>query len=222
MGDYPEQPLRRAPRASASGAVSMPLLGLMWLGVVLSGTALMLKYSGSPAKQKSPPARWPEGAQVARMPGQPTLVLFLHPQCPCSIATVGELERIMARCPAGVTLHAVFVRPEGMSQSWVESDLWRKAAAIPGVKVSQDEGGKVARLFQVGTSGEALVYDANGVLAFHGGITVARGHSGDNAGNDAVLALLRQEAAGEFTTPVFGCALRNDDDCQKPGSACKR
>jgi hypothetical protein len=200
----------------------MPLLGVVWLGAVLFGTALMLEYSGTPAKTDPPPAHWPDAARVARVSGQPTLVLFLHPQCPCSLATVGELERMMAHCPAGVSVHAVFLRPEGMSESWVESDLWRKAAAIPGVTVSQDEGGKEARLFHAGTSGEALVYDGKGVLAFHGGITVARGHSGDNAGSDAVLALLRQETAGQLTTSVFGCALRNEGECLNSASACKR
>jgi hypothetical protein len=200
----------------------MPLLGALWIVAVLTGTGLMLKYSEAPATTVSPPSQWPDGTGIHRQPEQPVLVMFVHPHCPCSSASIGELERIVARCPAAAEVHVVFLHPEGMPLSWVQSDLWRKASAIPGVKVTQDDAGEESIRFHCATSGETLLYDANGVLAFHGGITASRGHAGDNPGSDAVLALLRQERAGQLTTPVFGCALRSEGECTGSSSACKR
>ncbi len=40
------------------------------------------------------------------------------------------------------------------------------------------------------TSGQVLLYDPSGRLAFSGGITAARGHVGDNAGSDAIVGLV--------------------------------
>ncbi len=52
-----------------------------------------------------------------------------------------------------------------------------------------------------------MIYDAAGQLAFEGGITSFRGHSGDNDGRDAIVALLRGQRPQRRATPVFGCAL---------------
>jgi hypothetical protein len=78
---------------------------------------------------------------------------------------------------------------------------------IPGVTVHLDDAGREARLFASMTSGETLLFDAEGRLKFHGGITASRGHSGDNAGRDALEALLRGQASQQVITPVFGCSL---------------
>ena len=50
-----------------------------------------------------------------------------------------------------------------------------------------------------------VLYDAAGHLLFHGGITPSRGHSGDNAGSQAIAALLTHHLADRQHTPVFGC-----------------
>ena len=55
----------------------------------------------------------------------------------------------------------------------------------------------------------ADVCDADGRLVFSGGITVARGHSGDNAGRSALAALLTDGTAATTKTAVFGCFLRD-------------
>jgi len=73
--------------------------------------------------------------------------------------------------------------------------------------VSVDVDGVEARRFGVATSGSTLLYDAAGNLLFLGGITGARGHSGDNAGMSAVLAGIRTGCADPDQTPVFGCSL---------------
>ena len=59
------------------------------------------------------------------------------------------------------------------------------------------------------TSGHALLYDARSRLEFSGGITVARGHAGDNVGRSAIEALIAGDVTVLRQAPVFGCALHN-------------
>jgi len=67
-----------------------------------------------------------------------------HPHCPCTRATLGELAVLMARVQKRVNAVVVFVVPNGVPEKWEETDLWRNAAQIPGVRVLKDVGGKEA------------------------------------------------------------------------------
>ena len=113
----------------------------------------------------------------------------------------------MADCQGLVRAQVLFFQPEGMPDDWVKTDLWHAAAAIPGVSVGADPHGEEVRLFLSASSGQAVLYDASGSLLFQGGITLARGHAGDNPGRSAIEALLKQSNIHVPGTPVFGCAL---------------
>jgi hypothetical protein len=78
------------------------------------------------------------------------------------------------------------------------------------VTVLDDVDGTEARRFGALTSGQVVVYDADGRLRFSGGITPARGHAGDNAGRSAIIALLEGASSASVETPVFGCSLLDD------------
>ncbi len=71
--------------------------------------------------------------------------------------------------------------------------------------------GQEAKLFGAKTSGDVLLFGANGKLIFAGGITASRGHEGDNPGADAMLKALGESRRNKVTTttatPVFGCSL---------------
>ena len=120
----------------------------------------------------------------------------------------------MARAHEKVSANVVFYAPPDEPSTWVKTDLWKTAEKIPGVTVTEDRGNSIARSFGVFTSGQTLVYDANGRLIFNGGITASRGHSGDNYGRDAIIALLQEHLAETttlpVTSPVFGCSLRSE------------
>jgi hypothetical protein len=133
--------------------------------------------------------------------------MFIHPHCPCSKASVGELALLMAHCQGRVNAHVLFLQPTEATSDWVLTDTWREAARIPGVTVHRDEGGREARLFQAETSGDTALYDAMGGLMFHGGMTISRGHSGDNPGRDALQSMLLGGPAERTNTPAFGCRL---------------
>lgn len=181
----------------------------------------MAQYSQTAGPAGSPLPQWPETSLAHRAPGQSSLVMFLHPRCPCSRATLGELELLMAHCQGLFSAQVWFIQPEGMTEDWVKSDLWRTAAAIPGVQVNVDYKGEEASLFQAVTSGQTLLYDVSGGLMFQGGITLARGHSGDNPGRDFIESLLNKKIAHAASAPVFGCAL-GWKKTQKECTACQQ
>ena len=182
-------------------------LGTVWLALILSGTFVLMVYANTPGKLSAPPKNWPSSSPLLPSRERSTVLMFVHPQCPCSSASVGELAVLMAHCQGRVDAHVFFLRPSGATTQWVQTSLWQDAKRIPGVTVHYDDNGQEARRFGASTSGDTLLYDPAGHLLFHGGITSARGHSGDNAGRDAVEALLFDKPTSQTSAPVFGCSI---------------
>ncbi len=180
-----------------------------WLLAVGSGGRLILSYENAAGASARPPQQWPSDSRVRRDPKMPTLLMMVHPHCPCSRASIGELALLMANVQGRVNAQVVFVRPNGFADDWAKTDVWDSAAIIPGVSVSVDDEGIEASRFRSQTSGQVMLYGADGRLLFDGGITVARGHSGDNAGRHAIVALLSGDDSTIKQTPVFGCPLFN-------------
>ena len=100
---------------------------------------------------------------------------------------------------------------------WCKKDLWHSAAAIPGVQVLCDEEGREAQGLGAATSGQVVLYSPGGELLFSGGITVSRGHAGDNAGRDAVISCLTGLRADRTHCPVFGCPLQTPIELKTEG-----
>jgi hypothetical protein len=181
------------------------LLG--WCLLVGGGIGWLWNYAATPGAALEPPAHWPAESAVTRVAGKATLLMLAHPQCSCTAASIGELELLMARVHDLTSAHVLFVRPESAPGGWDESSLFRRAERIPGVTTSWDSDGIEARRFGALTSGQTVVYDATGELIFHGGITVARGHMGDNAGRTSIVALLTRGEAARHESSVYGCSL---------------
>ncbi len=209
--DFPGLGANGAPKRRMGLTLLLALAGVLWVTAVFGGSFLMLDHSQKPGPADECPSWWPAMSRLPHSGGQPTLVVFLHPKCPCSRATVGELERLLARSQGLVKATVCFLRPTGKPESWARSDLWSSAEAIPGVTVYCDDGGGEARLFRAKTSGQTVLYGADGTLLFEGGITPSRGHAGDNAGSSAIRALLAHQQTGPVKTKVFGCVLMEAD-----------
>lgn len=185
----------------------------LWIPAVGFGLNVLWKYSTTPGRAAEPPLEWPRRAPVALKADRATLLMFVHPQCGCSDATVGELSILMTHAGAKVDADVFFFYPHQESAAWAHTELWNAAAAIPGVHVFEDRDAEIAQSFGSFTSGQTLVYGPRGKLRFKGGITASRGHSGDNAGRSAIAALLDGKAAPASTpvvTPVFGCSLTGE------------
>jgi hypothetical protein len=192
-------------RRLPAGKRTILLACAVWMLTVGFGAATMFRYAGTPGRIAAPPREWPRDAAIRPSQGKYSLLLFVHPECPCSRASMEELARLMVS-PRQLDAVVVFFAPES-APDWKNSDLYASARRIPGVRVVTDPDGSIGRQFGVRTSGQTLLFDTRGALAFNGGITIARGHAGDNEGVDAIAALLRGGAPLHRTTPVFGCSL---------------
>jgi hypothetical protein len=187
---------------------------LLWLVAATTGFAWILHYQSSGGTSDAAPEHWPSGTQIALDSKHDTLVMFAHPQCPCTRASMEELNRLLARSEGRVAAQVLFFKPDKYSSDWVHSDLWRSAAAIPGVVVREDTNGSQASQFGAETSGYVLLYDTHGRLLFKGGITGSRGHAGENTGESAIIALLKGQEMSLKQTPVYGCSLLGK--CETP------
>jgi hypothetical protein len=178
-----------------------------WIAVTGSGMAYLARYQTTAGAAAVSPVDWPSGSSIARNADRDALVIFAHPKCPCTTATLDELAILMTRCGDRLSAVVMFVRPPGMPVGWEKAELWKIAAAIPGVKVLSDVDGVEANRFGAKTSGQAVLYDRAGRLIFRGGITPGRAHEGDNAGVDAIAGMVWGTKVSIEQTPVFGCSL---------------
>ena len=202
--------LFRSTKSLASGGAyrSLPLalIGVLWLLCVLAGIGLLWKHARAAGELDSPPANWPTLSSLPREPGRPTLLFFAHPKCPCTLASLRELDRLLAHTSQPINTLVVFNRPKGVPDDWTDTAVCSLAEGIAGVQTYVDDGGTEASRFAAKTSGQVCLYGADDRLLFHGGITGARGHEGDNVGRSAVTSHLGGLPA-DTCSPVYGCSL---------------
>jgi hypothetical protein len=213
---------------------------VVWLVAVVSGTVVLLQYQMTPGRPatvsaaeaavsvpvtQSPPA----GPNPSANPSQPlsqskpvpsippllasdkpTLLMFAHPKCSCSMASIEELDDLMVRCGDRVHARVILFQPIDQPADWSNTRLYYRAQSIRGVQIEHDLNGALAQRFGAHTSGQVFLYDPQGQLLYSGGITGSRGHVGDNAGLDAVMDLLLHPDRPHATPikfAVFGCSL---------------
>jgi hypothetical protein len=150
---------------------------------------------------------FPAGSAIPLSPRQPTLILFVHPLCPCTRASFHELSALLAEVPHKISLVVVFTIPKGLPGTWKQGDLWQSARELSDTQVMEDQDGIESRRFSVNGSGHCLLYAPSGRLLFSGGITASRGHEGENPGRLALVSLITTGHAAVDKTPVFGCSL---------------
>jgi hypothetical protein len=204
----------------SSGKPSRPVLrvwfaasALVWLACVGTGLWALWAYDNRPGVSADAPGRWPAATALTRPADRPTLLLLAHPQCTCTRASLEELAEILARASSHrPKTYVLFLKPLSVEAGWEQTDLWRRATALPDVTVLRDDDGVEARHFGVETSGQTMLYDDRGTLIYSGGITGSRGHAGENAGELALIALLTRGRAERRSANVFGCSLFSKAD----------
>jgi hypothetical protein len=194
-------------RRARSRARLIAIAGLLWLGVLWTGFYLLAREEFTPVTGSVSSAKFPADSGLALSPHLPTLILFVHPHCPCTRASLREFDELLANVPQRVAAAIVFTLPKGVPPHWEQGDLWQSAAQMPGVRVIVDPDGREASRFGVKGSGNVLLYTPSGDLVFNGGITPSRGHAGDNPGRSAIISLIITGRATVNHTPVYGCPL---------------
>lgn len=182
-----------------------------WVLAIAFGLTTLNRFQMTPGKAAAA-NNWPNHLPLTLAQDRLTLIMFVHPACSCSDASMEELSRVTTVCKDRVAAYVVFVKPIGQTNQWAQSSLWKSAGSIPGVHLILDDGGIIAARFDAQTSGQVDLFDPLGRLLFTGGITGSRGHAGDNAGASAVVALVDQPPQNSNPTPpvqsnVYGCSI---------------
>ena len=183
----------------------------VWAAMVSYGVASLLIYDSKPGQAASAPSSFPDDFEEKEGRDRPLMVVFLHPHCPCSRATLDQLEAILVSNKQEFECRVLFVVPSEAEADpgWENGPLLERVASISGISIERDFGGTAAKRFAAATSGQVLFYGSDRSLAFSGGITAARGHLGENVGARAILNLLENKRSPSTTAPVYGCPLFN-------------
>jgi len=211
----PRHPHEPEPRRRPRGRTVPALVAAgAWLAACAAGLLALSEYAATPGPPAATKVAWPEFAPLELAQDRPTLLVFLHPRCPCSTATLAELSRALAAAGTAPAVRFVYTVPENAGEAWAHGDLWRLADRYDHASRVLDPGGALARAFGAAVSGACALYSPAGRLLYAGGITGARAHEGDNAGKSALLRALergREPLHVPERHPVFGCPLVGSD-----------
>ncbi len=72
---------------------------LLWSSLVAGGVIEIARYETTPGETSEAPATWPSASEIRRAPYGVTVVMFVHPDCPCTEASRTELAEIKRTAP---------------------------------------------------------------------------------------------------------------------------
>ena len=207
-------PARSSPRDIVAAPAPAPrwlrAIVCIWLIAACTGMLALVRYAGAPGEAPRFVASWPESAPIPRDTSANTLLVFLHPRCPCSAATIAQLDRILTASPNPPRTIALLGLPATTEDpAWEHTALTDAVNRIPSVEILHDPNGAIASHFGATTSGYCMLFNQSGATTFAGGITPARAHEGDNPGAHALASAIADIALPITDTafPTFGCPL---------------
>lgn len=179
-----------------------------WAAALAVCFGALQRYAGAPGGAHSPSAAATEFIAQHRQPGRGLVVMAIHPRCPCTDASLIELGNMLRRSEGACDAVLLEYAPQDTPADWPVGAKYREVAGLR-VPIVRDPGGTLAVALGAETSGHLVFADAQGVIRFHGGLTVSRGHQGRSAAQDAILAVLKNKESALTTAPVYGCGFRN-------------
>jgi len=200
------------PSASPHRPFNAGLFVFVWMLGLAAGFGGLMAYQTRAGVAAVSPTEWPSGTDLPFDARRFNLVLFAHPKCPCTRATLDELEVVLNRRREKIRATLCVFDPAGVPPDWAETSLVRMARGMPGVNVVVDRNGSMAAKFGAMTSGQVVMFDREGRRVFSGGITGSRGEAGENLGRNFLLALAGGEICGAAPTAVYGCALHEESE----------
>ena len=189
---------------------TLVLLTIAWITLTGIGAFALLRHEFDGVSVVDAPAQWPEALGAFNPSGRDlTVVMAIHPDCPCTRASIEQLDRLLTRYPDAVqAIGLISDRVDGEAETLRQTDYWRRLDRMAGARPVRDVAGHWAKLLGAPVSGTVAVYDAGGALRFQGGLTASRGHDGPSR----ALSMLSAWAEGasfpeSVSLPAFGCAL---------------
>lgn len=202
----------------ASLSPALRWVGVLW-GVTLAlGLAWLAWYGTRPAPAQAMPATWPADLLGPRLGPGAELVVFVHPRCPCtraSLAELADLRHNLERDGVALQLTAVVYRPASAPADWAPSEHTQPDAVADAIapltpqRVVVDRAGALTAAGGVSGSGTVWAYAADGSAVFVGGLTPSRGHRGITTAHAALHAALQtgRAPAVPLEYPVYGCPI---------------
>ena len=195
------------------------LMGALWAMSLVTALGAVHWYGATPGTAGVTPSRWPDGSMVGLSEREATVVVFVHPECVCTPATIENLRGVLQDHHAAV--YVVASGPAVEESDDVRPTRW---AARLGATLVRDGDGVEARAMGARVSGHVVVAARDGRILFSGGVTPGRGHVGACDGlRRCALALERAEGGSESEmarASVFGCDLFDPAPCRPDASAC--
>jgi len=179
----------------------------LWIALLGFGLCARFRYETTEGAAARAPALFPSGSTLPDVDARARVLMFVHPECPCTLASLREFERLLTKT---TTARATLVVAETLDRPWSETDAAAIAKRIPRLAIFHDVDGVEARRFGARTSGQVVMYDAHGALRFSGGITGSRGHVGDNVGVQTLARALAEEDPRAHRAAVFGCPIEDE------------
>ncbi|WP_158261050.1 MULTISPECIES: hypothetical protein [Pirellulaceae] len=182
-----------------------------WLAAVVFVFVSLGVYAGTQGPRSLPPSQWPTSSNLERTIDSHTLLVFLHPGCPCSRATLDNLLPISTTPSLSIVLVCMgdeFHPGENANDFASCRQQLNEWKTRNNVSLHFDTKDEEAHRFQAKTSGHCMLFNAQGKLKFSGGVTSSRGHQGASAGLASLEAALNGSPEYE-TYPVFGCPLHS-------------
>lgn len=173
-----------------------------WLLITAYFSYQMLIFDTTPGPRAAAPGSWPARSSIHRAPGRKQLLMFVHPECSCTVASLDQLRFLEKRLGNRIEAHVVIWHSHlsARKHNWPEEG--------GGAEVVDDRLGQEAVLFGAKTSGQTMIYDEAGQLLFSGGLTALRADfSGAQVLRKIVERVEAKNQAGALEKPVFGCPI---------------
>lgn len=182
---------------------------VVWSAVIAYGMQQWMVFEYTPGIIDGHPPTWPAASRLRADERSGTLIVFVHPRCACTRATLNKLAVILTDCPNPPSNYVVLSAAGEDSSPESEADLQRRYAEIfPNSHVILDRDGSESKRFGATTSGFILFFNKRGRLRFSGGITPHRGGEPPCDSEEQLAGALRDTSAAVVVeTPTFGCSL---------------
>jgi len=178
---------------------------------VALGWYQLFTFSSTPGAQLAAPAHWPREIPLPSASQVSLLLVFIHPRCSCTPATLQQLGQILSSThttvPAAVQIALVVYRSQTVNPDTYPATFEPAKFLHTPAQILPDPNGLLARRFGAATSGEIVLYAADGHLLFQGGITPMRSQTGRSAGAEALRNALATGATQRKAASVFGCPI---------------
>lgn len=173
-----------------------------WIVLVLLGLTGLSVYSHTPSQERLLEGHWNESLLGIQRDGS-TLIYLIHPECPCTLASNFELQRILQKNYPTLNIITLIRSKDTTITSPISGDL------------VFDTDGDISRSLGIQTSGHVILYDSTGKAVYSGGVTPSRGHRGSNYGSHSLTQLLNSKNENQnssdslITFFTYGCKLNN-------------